>query len=317
MLIYIIRRSVMAVLLALAVASIVFLALYLVPGDPATVLLSTGGVEPPASTVEALRVELGLDRPILQQYFSFLGDLSRFDLGTSFASGSSVLDTILTRLPRTLELIAAATLISLLNGIPAGLFAALNPGSRIDRGFSMAASVGMAFPVFVVGTAMIYVFAQTLRLVPAGGFVPFHENPAQHFLLLLMPAVAISIGFSATVFRMSRATVSSVLHQDWVRTARAKGLRERRVVVWHILRNALGPIATVVGLEMGSLLGGSVLVEFVFNWPGLSGYLVTAIENRDYPSVRGTVLVVASLFIFINLAVDLLYMILDPRVRDQ
>lgn len=317
MLTYIIRRSVTAILLALAVASIVFIALYLVPGDPATVLLSTGGVEPPASAVEALRIELGLDRPVWLQYFAFLSDLIHADLGQSFSNGSSVLSTIMIRLPRTLELIAAATTISLLIGVPAGLFAALNPGSRIDRGFSFVASAGMAFPVFVVGTAMIFILAQTLRLVPAGGFVPFHENPGQHLLLLLMPALAISIGFSATVFRMSRATVSSVLHQDWVRTARAKGLHERRVVVWHILRNALGPIATVVGLEMGSLLGGSVLVEFVFNWPGLSGYLVTAIENRDYPSIRGTVLVVATLFIFINLAVDLLYMILDPRVRNQ
>ncbi len=316
MLTYIIKRTLAAILLAVAVASIVFLALYLVPGDPAVMLLSTGGVEPPAAAVEALRVELGLDRPVFVQYFAFLGDLLQGDLGRSFSNNSTVLSTIATRLPRTLELIGFATLISLSIGIPAGLVAALHQGQAADRVLSFMASIQMSLPIFVIGTAMIYIFALRLNWVPAGGYVPFGQDPGRHMVLLLMPSLAIAVGFSAIVFRMSRATVASVLTKDWVRTARSKGISERRVMTWHIVRNALGPVATIVGLEMGSLLGGSVLVEYVFNWPGLSGFLVTAIENRDYPQIRGTVLVVATLFIFLNLLVDLLYMVLDPRVRN-
>lgn len=312
---YIVKRVLAALLLSLAVASIVFAALYLVPGDPAEVLLSAGGVAPPAEAVRALRTELGLDEPVLWQYLQFLAGLASGDLGHSFSSKTPVLDTILLRLPRTLELIGAATLISLAIGIPAGLAAALHQGDKLDRFLSFLASIAISLPVFVIGTAMIYVFAQTLRLVPAGGFVPFSTDPTRHLLLLLMPAVTISIGFSAVIFRMSRATVSTVLTKDWVRTARSKGISERRVLIWHVVRNALGPVATIAGLEMGGLLGGSVLIEYVYNWPGLSGYLITAIENRDYPQVRGTVLVVAVLFILLNLLVDLLYMILDPRVR--
>lgn len=315
MLSYIIKRTLAAILLSVAVASIVFLALYLVPGDPAVVLLSAGGVEPPAEAVRALRLELGLDQPILLQYFAFLGDLLQGNLGHSFSNNLSVWDTISMRLPRTLELILSATGISLIVGIPGGLIAAMNQGEAVDRFLSFLASIALSLPIFVIGTAMIFVFAQKLHLVPAGGFVAFSQDPARHLLLLLMPAIAIAIGFSATVFRMSRATVATVLTKDWVRTARSKGISERRVMTWHIVRNALGPVATVVGLQMGNLLGGSVLIEYVFNWPGLSGFLVTAIENRDYPGVRGTVLVVASLFIFINLVVDMLYMVLDPRVR--
>lgn len=312
---YIIRRCLAAALMVLVVCSIVFIALYLVPGDPAVILLSAGGVIPPESAVEALRVELGLDRPIIAQYFAFLADLARGDLGRSFADGSPVMETILLRLPRTLELILAATALALLVGMPLGVLAAVRQGETLDRALSFAASVALSVPVFVLGTAVIYVFAKALAIAPAGGFVPFSEAPGRHLVLLLMPAASIAVGFSAVVFRMSRATTAAVQTRDWVRTARAKGLREPRVLRRHIVRNALGPVATIVGLQMGSMLGGSVLIEYVFNWPGLSGYLVTAIENRDYPEVRGVVLVVATLFILLNLLVDLLYMVLDPKVR--
>jgi peptide/nickel transport system permease protein len=315
MLEYTLKRTFAAILLALTVASIVFIALFLVPGDPAEVLLSVGGVAPPQAAVEALRVELGLDQPLLLQYAAFIGDVLRGDLGRSFANNVPVLDVILVRLPRTLELIAAATLISLAIGIPAGAIAAVRQGEAIDRSLSFLASTAMAVPIFVTGTGMIFLFAQKLQLVPAGGYFPFDQDPIRHLVVLLMPALALAVGFSATIFRMTRATVATVLTRDWVRTARAKGISENRVMSHHVVRNALGPVATVVGLEMGGLLGGSVLVEFVFNWPGLSSYLITAIESRDYPSVRGTVLVIATLFILLNLFVDLIYMVLDPRVR--
>lgn len=315
MLIYLLKRVLTACLLVLAVASIVFIALYLVPGDPAEVLLAVGGVTPPAAAVHALRIELGLNKPLLVQYLTFLGHLAEGDLGRSFTDKTPVVDTIMVRLPRTLELIGASTVIALLVGIPAGVVAAVRQGDRVDRALSFLASVAMSVPVFVLGTAMIFIFAQKLRLVPAGGFVPFSQDPLRHLEELLMPSLAIAVGYSAIVFRMARATVASVLSRDWVRTARSKGISERRVLTRHIVRNALGPVASIVGLQMGTMLGGTVLVEYVFNWPGLSGYLVTAIENRDYPEVRATVLVVSALFILINLAVDLLYMVLDPRVR--
>ncbi|MDF3855772.1 ABC transporter permease [Paracoccus pantotrophus] len=315
MLSFICKRTLAAILLTFVVTSFVFLALYLVPGDPAAMLLSVGDVTPPAQAVEALRIELGLDKPILLQYFTFLGDALQGDLGHSFFNRTPVLDTILLRLPRTLELMLAATVISLAVGIPAGLAAALRQGKALDRFLSLLASVAISVPIFVIGTAMIYFFAQKLHLVPAGGFVRFSQDPIRHLLLLLMPALALSVGFSATIFRMTRTTVATVLTMDWVRTARAKGISERLLMRRHVVRNALGPVATIVGLEMGGMLGGSVLIEYVFNWPGLGSYLITAIENRDYPQVRGTVLVVATMFIFLNLLIDLLYAVLDPRVR--
>ena len=171
-------------------------------------------------------------------------------------------------------------------------------------------------PVFVIGTLLILVFAQKLRWVPAGGYEPFLEDPLQHVVHLSMPTFTIAVGLSAIIYRMTRATVLDTLQVDWVRTARAKGLTPRAVMRRHVIRNSLGPVMTVVGLNVGTLLGSTVLIEYVFNWPGLSGFLVTAVEQRD-PAVQGVVLVISFLFILINLAVDLLYSVLDPRVSHQ
>jgi peptide/nickel transport system permease protein len=173
----------------------------------------------------------------------------------------------------------------------------------------------LSVPVFVVGTLMVLLFAQKLHWVPAGGFVTWSRDPIQHLIYLLMPAITIAIGFSAVIFRMTRTSVLETLQRDWVRTARAKGLPGRVVIARHVVRNALAPVMTVVGLHMGTLLGGTVLVEYVFNWPGLSGLLIVAVENRDYPEVQGIVLVISFLFIMLNLLVDLLYSVLDPRIR--
>ncbi len=219
------------------------------------------------------------------------------------------------RLPRTIELIVAAALIATVLGIPLGTRAALNAGGASDRIVSFVASLGLSTPVFVVGTLAILLFAQTLRLVPAGGYVPFLEDPVQHLVLLSLPATTIAISLWAIVVRMTRSSVLEVLERDYVRTARAKGILPRRIVRHHVVRNALVPVITVLGLQMGTLLGGTVLVEFVFNWPGLSGYLVRAVEARDYPEVVGIVLTISILFVLLNLVVDLTYALLDPRVR--
>jgi peptide/nickel transport system permease protein len=312
---YALTRIAVAFVLIWAVVTIVFLVIHAVPGDPAELLLAQGGVAPDPVAVAELRQKLGLDQPILTQYVSYVGGLLRGDLGTSLLDDHSVAEEIALHLPRTLELIVAAGLIATILGLPLGTLAALRSGSAIDRILSAAAGLGLSVPVFVVGTLAVLVFAQKLRLVPAGGFVPFLRDPAQHLLLLLMPAATIAVGLGAVVFRMTRTSVLEVLGRDYVRAAHAKGLSARRIVMHHVVRNALIPVVTVLALHMGSLLGGTVLVEFVFNWPGLSGDLVRAVEQRDYPEVVGIVLVISVTLVIINLVVDLLYAVIDPRVR--
>lgn len=308
------KRVVTSLALVWVVATVVFLALHAVPGDPAELLLSTGGTAPDPYAVAELRERLGLDRPILEQYGEFLARLARFDLGTSLVDEYPVAQEILLRLPRTLELIAAGTLIAVIVALPAGTYAARHAGGAFDRAASAVAAVLQALPVFVLGTLLILLLAQWLRLLPAGGYVPFAQDPGRHLLLLLLPSVAVAKGLAATVFRMARASVLDQLTRDHVRTARAKGLAERVVIRRHVLRNAMIPVTTVLGLQMGTLLGGTVLVEYVFNWPGLSTPLLRAVEGRDYPMVVGIVLTVSGLFLLINLVMDLLYAVLDPRI---
>ncbi len=309
------RRLGVSVLLVWIVATLVFLAIRLVPGDPAELLLSQGGMSPDPSAVAELREQLGLDRPLLQQYGIDMLGAVRGNLGQSIVDGSPVMESIARRLPRTLELIGAATLLAVLLGVPAGTFAAVRAGGWFDRIVSGVAGLAMAVPVFVLGTLMVLLFAQKLHWVAAGGYVKFADAPGQHLLLLLMPALAIATGLAAAIFRMTRASVLDVAQRDWVRTARAKGVAPGRVLLHHMLRNALMPVVTVIALHMGSLLGGTVLVEYVFNWPGLSGMLVDAVSARDYPEVVGIILVISVIFVALNLLVDLLYAALDPRVR--
>jgi peptide/nickel transport system permease protein len=310
-----VKRLGISVLLVWLVATIVFLAIYLVPGDPAELLLSQGGAAPDPAIVEDLRDQLGLNRPVLEQYLHSMAGLLRGDLGYSMMDGAPIAGEIATRLPRTLELIGAAALISVLVGVSTGTLAAVGAGGAFDRIASALAGLGLAVPVFVIGTLAVLVFAQSLRLVPAGGFVPFAQDPAQHLTLLLMPAGTIAVGLSAVMFRVTRSAVLEVTVRDYVRTARAKGLSFRRILTRHILRNALIPVVTVLALNLGTLLGGTVLVEYVFNWPGLSGLLVDAVNGRDYPAVVGVVLVISILFVTLNFVVDVLYAVLDPRVR--
>jgi peptide/nickel transport system permease protein len=250
----------------------------------------------------------------MTQYAEFLGRLSRGDLGVSLVDEFPVAEEIALRLPRTLELILAGTLMAVAIALPAGTYAAVHAGGAFDRAASATAAVLQALPVFVLGTLLILILAQWLRWMPAGGYVPLADDPGRHLLLLLLPAVAVAKGLAATVFRMTRTAVLDVLSRDHVRTARAKGLPPAQVLRRHVVRNALIPVTTILGLHMGTLLGGTVLVEYVFNWPGLSTPLLRAVEGRDYPMVVGIVLTVSGLFLLINLAMDLLYAVLDPRI---
>lgn len=309
------RRCLTSLLLIWVVASIVFLAIRLVPGDPAELLLSQGGMAPDPAAVAELRTQLGLDRPVAIQYLTGLRNLAVGDLGRSLQDGTPVSAEIARRLPRTLELIGAAALLATLFGIPGGLLAAVQRDRLFDRAASLVAALGMAVPVFVIGTLLVLVFAQLLHLVPAGGYVPLATDPWRHLTLLAMPALTIALGLTAAVFRMTRAAVLDEQRRDHVRTAWAKGLTRRRVLLRHVLRNALMPVVTVLALHLGTLLGGTVLVEYVFNYPGLSGLLVEAVNARDYPEVQGVVLVISVLFVALNLLVDLLYALLDPRIH--
>jgi peptide/nickel transport system permease protein len=312
---WVLRRIGVSLLLVWVVASIVFLAIRLVPGDPAELLLSQGNSAPDPSAVADLHGQLGLDVPLGTQYLRSLRGLLHGDLGESLQDGSPVASEIWRRLPRTLELLAAATVIALLAGLPSGLLAALRPAGIFDRVLSAISATGLAIPVFVTGTVLVLVFAQTLHWAPAGGYVPLAQSPGRHLALLAMPALTIALGLFSTIFRMTRTAVLDVSMRDYIRTARAKGLTRARIVTRHVLRTALIPIVTVLALQLGTLLGGTVLVEYVFNYPGLSGLLVDAVNARDYPQVQGIVLVISVLFVTLNLAVDLLYGVLDPRVR--
>ncbi len=312
---WVLRRIAVAFVLVLIVASIVFLAIRLVPGDPAELMLSQGGVSPDPAVVAELREQLGLDAPIWVQYWANLKALATGSLGVSLTDQASVAQQVFARLPRTLELIAAAALLSILLGIPLGLLAAVYRGSWLDRAVMAVSGLSLSIPVFVVGTLLVLVLAQWLSLLPAGGFTPLARDPVRHFTQLLMPALTISSSLAPVLLGMTRAAVIDVVTRDHVRTARAKGIAPRAVVLHHVLRNALIPVVTVLALHLGTLLGGTVLVEYVFNYPGLSGLLVDSVNARDYPMVQGVVLVISVLFVALNLLMDLVYGALDPRVR--
>lgn len=311
----VISRLASALAMLLVVATLVFAIQVVIPGDPAELLLSSAGSTPTQENIQALRTQMGLDRPLFQQYVEFIGGAVRFDFGTSLIDRSSIGQTIAMRLPRTLELIALAMVLAIAVAVPFGTQAALRVGGRVDGLGSGVSALFAAVPVFVIGTLMILVFAQTLKLTPAGGYADFGTAPLQHLSNLILPSVTVAMSIFPIIFRMTRSSVLDSLSNEWVRTAMAKGLPRRAVVNRHVLRNALGPVVTVIGLQLGILLGSTVLVEFVFNWPGLSGFLVTAVEQRDYPTVRAIILVVAALFITINFLIEILQMKLDPRVQ--
>lgn len=315
MLRYIAYRTAIALMLVWLVSTLVFLLLHLVPGDPAELLLSQGSIAADPVAVERLREQMGLNRPIWEQYTSYIGGLLRGDFGVSLRDGEPIAQELILRLPRTLELIGMAALIATVLGVPLGTIAAIRGGGAADRAVSFVASLALSTPVFVVGTIAILIFAQNLGLVPAGGYVPQAVDPVQHLTLLMMPATTIALSLWAVIVRMTRASVLEVLERDFVRTARAKGVSRNRILSRHVVRNALVPVVTVLGLQMGTLIGGTVLVEYVFNWPGLSGYLVRAVEARDYPEVVAIVLVISFIFVFLNLVVDIVNAALDPRVR--
>ncbi len=304
MLTYIVRRLVAAIPTLLGVAAIVFAMLRLLPGDPARVI---AGLLATDEDVERIRHQLGLDQPLPIQFLDFFLRLLRLDLGTSARTNQPVMNEILARLPHTIELAVIATIIATIVGVAAGVLAASHHNSRVDYLISAATLFGISMPVYWLGLMLIVVFAISLHWFPAAG--------ADEPLSVVLPSLTLAGFVVALIARMTRSSLLEVLRQDYVRTARAKGLQEWRVTYVHALRNALLPVITVIGLQFGTLLGGAVLTETVFGWPGIGQLLVDSIFARDYPLVQGIVLTFAALFILVNLAVDVLYAYVDPRIR--
>lgn len=309
---YIARRSLQAVGVLLGVSVLVFAIIHLVPGDPVRVALGTRFDQ---ATYDALRERAGLDQPLLVQYFDWITSALTGDLGVSFRSGRPVTVLILERLPATLSLAGGAIVVALGIAIPLGILSAIRQGSAVDYAATTFSQVGISIPDFWMGILLILFFALQLDLLPPSGYVSILENPWQWFVHLLMPAVTVGVVSGSIITRFVRSSMLEALGQDFTRTARSKGLRERMVVRRHVLRNALIPVITVTGLQLAYLLSGLIVVEQVFAWPGLGLLALDAVQARDFPVLQGAVLLFALFFLLVNLLVDLLYAFLDPRIR--
>lgn len=306
MLLYILKRLLASVLVILAMVFIVTLVLDIIPGDPVTLML--GDAATPEMVVK-LRQQLGLDKPLLVRYAEYLWNLLHGNMGHSIREMAPVSQLIGVAWPRTLELTAVAMLLTVLVGLPLGIVSGANPGSLLDHVSRVSSLLGLCMPAFWTGLLLMFVFSLQLGWFPVGG-----AGTWQHVIL---PAVTMAAYTVATLARMTRSSLMEVMGEDYIRTARAKGLANHAVVLLHALRNALIPIITVFGMQVGQLMGGAILTETVFAWPGIGRLMVGAILDRDYPLLQGTILVFASAYIFINLLVDLSYGLIDPQVSTK
>jgi peptide/nickel transport system permease protein len=329
---YIVRRLIGTIPVLIGLSIVLFAFVHLLPGDPATAIL---GQHATPDRVAAMRTYLHLDDPLWQQYLAYVGNLLRGDFGSSVVNNQPILHEFITRFPATIELTVAAMIFAVGLGIPLGRFAARHAQSWSDGAVTIASLLGISIPVFVLGLTLQYIFAVELRILPASGRVdPRAQLVVQtNFVLidtllagrldtfvdglrhLVLPAIALGSIPLAIVTRITRASVLDVSNEDYIRTARAKGLRERRVDDRHIMRNAWLPVVTVIGIQVGGLLGGAVITETVFGWGGVGKYVVDAIQDRDYLVVQNVILIFALIFLVVNLIVDILYAYLNPRIR--
>lgn len=331
---FILKRLLSLLPVLIGITLLVFTLLHLIPGDPAVVLL---GERATPEQIESLRQQLGLNQPLPIQYFKFLFNVIRLDFGKSIISGIPIIDEIKTRWPATFELSLAAMLIALILGIPAGIFAAIRKNSWLDNLLMSSSLIGVSLPVYWLGLLLIYLFAVNLQLLPPSGRISvetgFNFQPITGFYLLdsllrldintlqdvlshlILPAITLGTIPLAIIARITRSAMLEVLSQDYIRTARAKGVPEYFVILKHALKNAFLPISTTVGLQFGTLLGGAILTETIFSWPGIGSWIYEGILARDYPVVQGGVIFVSVTFVLINLLVDLSYTFLDPRIE--
>jgi peptide/nickel transport system permease protein len=306
------RRLAGAVPILLIVSLITFAMIHLIPGDPAAAI---AGMSATAEQVANIRHDLGLDQPLLSQLWHWYANLLRGDFGESLLLGQPVLQATMQRLPVTLALSAYALVITLVIGLVSGILAALRHNTWVDQLAMVVAMLGISVPNFYLGLLMIILFAVDLRWLPTGGYIAFTDDPLGWLATSTMPAISLALLLTGLLARITRSTMLEVLRQDYIRTARAKGLTESRVVVKHALANALIPITTVVGIIVSLLISGSVVTETLFSIPGIGQLLTQAVLNRDYPMVQGGLLITTALLVLVNIGVDVCYALLDPRVR--
>jgi peptide/nickel transport system permease protein len=309
---YILGRLLQFIPTLFVVSIVVFLMVRAIPGDPAHILL---GPTARPEQIEALRASMGLDEPIWTQYLWWIEGVLRGDLGRSWINNFPVAELIRQKLPATIALAVGSMTVAVLIAFPLGILSALRPGSWIDRFTGLYSGLMLAIPTFWLGVLLVLVVSLRLGWLPPSGYVPFSEDPLGAIRLLLLPSLTLGAYLSAIFARFLRTAMGEVLAQDYVRTATGKGLPERAVVRNHVLRNALIPVVTMLGIQFGGLLGGTVIVEAIFDWPGLGRLLITSISSRDYAVVQGTILLAASAFLIVNLLTDLTYGLLDPRIR--
>jgi dipeptide transport system permease protein len=330
---FIVRRVLLVIPTFIAIAFLTFVAIRLVPGDPIEVRTGERGISP--ERLAEFRHQLGLDQPVWKQFLDYLVQIAHGDLGTSISTHAPVLQEFLTLFPATLELALCAMLFAVVLGVPAGVLAATRRGGFLDYSVMGVALTGFSMPIFWWGLLLILFFSVTLDLTPVSGRIDllYYFEPVTGFMLidsllsdqdgaflsavshLILPTIVLGTIPLATIARMTRSTMLEVLGEDYVRTARAKGLSPFRVVNVHALRNALIPVVTVIGLQTGMLMGGAVLTEYIFSWPGIGTWLIESIQRRDYPVLQGGVLMISGLVILINILVDVLYGVLNPRIR--
>jgi peptide/nickel transport system permease protein len=308
---YVVRRLAQSAAVLVGVSILVFAVIHLVPGDPIRVALGTRFTQ---ETYDALLERSGLDQPLVTQYFTWLASALQGDLGVSFRTGQTVTSMILERLPATISLAVAAIVVALLIAVPLGTISALRPRSVVDWYATVVSQAGISIPDFWMGIMFILIFAGTLGWLPTGGYVPLTDDPLEWARRLIMPAVTIGVVSGSIMTRFVRSSVLEAMGQEHVQAARAKGMRARDVLSWHVLRNALIPLVTVGGIQLAYLLSGVVVIEIVFRWPGLGQLALQAVQQRDYPVLQGAVLLFAVIFLVVNLFVDLLYARLDPRI---
>lgn len=308
---FIIQRLMLAIVVIVGVTLAVFLIIQLVPGDPARVSL---GMQATEENVQARRERLGLNRPLVEQYTTWVADAARGDLGNSLITGQEITPQIRNRLPTTLQLAVLALLIGMIIAFPLGIIAAVKPGSMIDTIATFISQLGVAVPDFWMAILLVLLFSTTLKWLPPSGYTPISENFRDWLDHIILPALTAGFISASIQTRFIRSAMLEVMRQNYVMTARAKGLRERTVVLQHGLRNALITVVTIIGLQMTALLSAVVVIEIVFTLPGLGSLTLDAVLDRDYPLVQGAVLVMAVLVTGINLFVDIIYFLLDPRI---
>ena len=309
---YILSRVMQLIPVLMLTSIAVFMLIRLIPGDPAHII---AGAEATPEQLEAVRSQLGLDQPLPAQYVIWLGRVLRGDLGKSVISDLPVTTIIAQKLPVTVELTIAALLFSLMLATPLGILSAVRPGSWVASGTFWWNALAMAVPTFWLGILLMLFFGLQLKVLPTSGYVPFFSDPLKALRFLVLPALTLGAHVSAVLARFLRSALLDTLHQDYVRTARAKGLVERQVVLGHVLKNALIPVVTMLGLQFGAFMGGAVITEALFDYPGMGRMMLQAILTRDYTLIQGTILFVVSAFVLINLVTDIVYAFLDPRIR--